>query len=137
MRTKSVHFYAQCLVTNEMAGIVSFQKVLLNIGGGMDLSTGFFTAPVKGIYHFQFNALKSHAYFSESIVHLVVNGKQVSQSYAESRNAYTPHSGIGASLQLNAGDKVGLEKTFGGFEDYVKRYTHFTGWLVEEYIQVA
>ena len=123
--------------TNGTAGMVTFEKEVLNIGGAMDISTGFFTVPLNGIYHFQFNALKSNAWIAESLVHLVVNGKQVSESYAEGRNAYTAHSGISASLQLNAGDKVGLEKHYVGLEDYYYRYTHFTGWLVEEDIQLA
>jgi len=137
LKTKSVHFYVQRTTTDEKPGMIPFQKEVLNLGGAMDLTTGLFTAPVNGVYHFEFAALKDYSTSSESYVHLVVNGKEFATSYAKDGTFFIGHSGISASLLLKAGDKVGMEKPSGGFADWHHRYTHFTGWLVEQQIELA
>lgn len=137
LKTKSVHFYVQRTTTDGTPGMIPFQKELLNLGGAMNLDTGLFSAPVNGIYHFEFAALKHYSTSSESYVHLVVNGKEVGTSFAKEGDFFIGHSGISASLLLKAGDKVGIEKTDGGFADWYHRYTHFTGRLVEQQIELA
>ena len=137
LKTKSVHFYVQRTTTDGTPGRIPFQKEILNVGGAMNLSTGFFTVPVNGVYHFEFAALKDVSNNLESHAHLIVNGKEVATSYAKEGEFFIGHSGISASLLLKAGDTVGIEQTDGGFADWHHRYTHFTGRLVEQQIELA
>ena len=44
--------------------IITYNKLVTNVGNGMDINSGWFTAPLTGIYHFSFNGLtdNSNAY---------------------------------------------------------------------------
>ena len=67
IKTKSVHFYVQrnSSFSNEET-IISFEFARLNEGEAMNLTSGTFTAPVPGIYHFEFSAQKdgSHSFIT-------------------------------------------------------------------------
>jgi len=110
----------------------------LNEGGAFDLTSGTFTVPVKGIYHFQFSAVKSEQ--PEKIaIFLQVNGVHigVAGTTQPSTGSYDAVS-LSASFRLNAGDRVNLLNcgscgNTGMLYDYVNdHWTHFSGWLVEE-----
>jgi len=110
--------------------VIPFDIERLNVGGAMDLATGVFTVPVDGIYHFEFTGMKDlNAAFI--FIYLQVNGITIGESYATELPNYLTLSGISASLRLKIGDQVRLYKTGGTLND-AGRYTHFTGWLVEE-----
>lgn len=96
----------------------------------MNLATGIFTVPLNGIYHFEFSGLKE-TNAAHLVVDLQVNGASIGTSYATALPNYFGVNGISASLRLKSGDKVGLFKTGGTLNDN-GRFTHFTGWLVEE-----
>lgn len=138
LRTTSVHFYVQRLAYLKKNGTIPFNMARLNVGGAMNLTTGVFRCPVKGIYHFEFSSLKDNNALSDSYVHLYLNGNvMIGSSYANKGVPYLGHSGISASLRLKAGDTISLTKTSGVLNDhkdagYPLQFTHFTGWLVEE-----
>jgi len=97
------------------------------------LTSGIFTVPVPGIYHFDFSAVKNYA--SKYLdIYLQVNGANV--GFANSDQPKNTESldvvSLSASLQLAAGDKVRLFNSGGTLYDSRKHYTHFSGWLVEE-----
>ena len=73
----------------------------------MNLTLGNFTAPVPGIYHFEFSAQKdgSHPYI---MIRFQVNGE----------------------ITLNTNDKVNLVNWNSALYDDENHHTHFTGWLV-------
>lgn len=103
-----------------------FEFAHLNEGGAMDLTSGTFTAPVPGIYHFGFSAMNEFYTFSLGII-LQLNGTTVGTAftYASYIDFFDTVS-LTASLRLKAKDRVNLYRQKSGVP------THFTGWLVEE-----
>ncbi len=102
----------------------------------MNLATGVFTAPVDGIYHFEFSSLKDATDPSSIFITLQVNGVGIGTAYATNLPNYLGFSGINAYLRLKTGDRVTLYKTGGALQDD-NRYTHFTGSLVDEELLVG
>jgi len=135
LKTKSVHFYVQKnSFFNTPQSIIPFESARLNEGDAFSLLSGIFTAPVNGIYHFQFSAVKDlHEPYLDII--LQVNGANIALAYTNQpfASAYVVVS-LSASLRLAAGDKVNLfNLNSGGLHDSTDGHnTHFSGWLVEE-----
>lgn len=106
--------------------------MLLNEGNAFDLSSGIFTVPVNGIYHFDFSALKLYS-TNYLFVSLRVNGVDVGRAGTYKNSAWTHDTvSLSASLRLAAGDRVNLFHHDGGLHEDGVHYTHFVGWLVEE-----
>jgi hypothetical protein len=134
VKTKIVHFYVQrnSYFRTDYA-VIPFELARLNEGGAFNLTSGIFTAPSAGIYHFDFSAVKSESATWLSIC-LQVNGANVGYAYA---GQYATRSNdvvsLSASLRLAKGDRVNLYNYARGvLYDYNYHRTHFTGWLVEE-----
>ena len=51
----------------------------MNVGRAMDLSTGIFTVPVNGAYHFQFSGVRDA--HDDRAIYLEVNGDRLASSY--------------------------------------------------------
>lgn len=143
---KSVHFYVQRMSNfDSVFGAIPFESAPVNEGNAFDLSSGIFTAPVKGIYHFQFSsAFKSTTPPSNTLVGLEMNGKSVVDfGKHDSIFVMTVAAGklwesvsFSAPIPLEAGYTVNLVNwgSSGGLEDTSNNpyYTHFSGWLIEE-----
>ena len=118
---------------------LTYQNEELNVGNGVNLKTGEFTASVNGIYHFEFSCLK-HGDDPEKIsiflkVHRFLSGNSSYLASTHMANASIPLSGsLTASLRLKSRDIVYVA-TYGNSKLYDNdwgRYTQFVGWLVEE-----
>ena len=135
IKTKTVHFWYVQRNSNfgTQNATIPFELAPLNEGDAFDLSSGIFTVPVKGIYHFDFSAGK-HYSFTHLQIYLQVNGFIIGSAFAY--EIATRNFGVvflRASFQLAAGDRVNLYKFGEGvLYDSNAHYTHFSGWLVEE-----
>ena len=151
--TVGVHFYVQrkSNLGSVTSGAIPFEFAPVNEGNAFDLSSGIFTAPVNGFYHFQFSALKYDPVEYDPTylkIALEVNGDIIdfsqndpislveydSYDYQYLLGTYKSVS-MSIPLRLKPGDEVNLVNIGGGGEladNASNHYTHFTGWLVEE-----
>ena len=135
VKTKNVHFYVQRNSSFVKANsVIPFELARLNKGSAMNLVSGIFTAPVTGVYNFQFTGVKDSS--SNCLgISLQVNGDNVGFAYTEDFNRSKAAFVISltSSLRLKINDKVNLYKRSSGilYDDRL-HLTHFTGWLVGE-----
>jgi len=107
----------------------------MNGGGGLNETTGIFTAPKPRIYRFSFNCQKGYV---EQRLHieLRVNGINVGDAFTDRPFGHNP-AVIHSVLKLKAGDEVHLFKNGDGvIHDDGTPDTHFSGWLVDEKLNI-
>ncbi len=131
----TVHFFAQKNTSFSNADqTIPFDIATLNVGNAMNTTAGVFTAPVAGIYHFEFSGLTS----DKLNVILKKNGQDIALTAADfsftNGNSFYSSISLASSLQLSANDYVNLFQ-FGPGSLYQNEAvavpnTHFTGWLV-------
>lgn len=117
----------------DVNAVQKFQSVLLNKGNHYSTSTGYFTAPVAGVYQFNWHILSAtlegyhYGYLSK-------NGNIVvyAQAYTASGVPTTGTTVGGSALvELAAGDWVGYFHYGGSYTDaYNGNYSVFSGLLV-------
>ena len=132
-----VHFYVErrieSLKQTPNAGVIRFNKAFLNTGNAMNMTSGIFTAPVNGTYHFHFTGHReiydiSKVGSSWLTVELRLNDQAVAYSFTAT---VTLKISCQSVLKLKAGDRVYVYKNQGWFS-VGPRTTQFTGYLLEE-----
>ena len=141
VKTSPVHFYVQRnRIYSTAYSVIPWELARLNIGNAMDLSSGVFTAPKTGVYHFHFSG---HSVLSNYFqITLQLNGMRMGYAISDSRitsNAdadaeYHPGS-LHSRLKLKKGDQIDLWLHFGALYDDGNHFSHFTGWLDDEDLQ--
>ncbi len=132
-----VYFYAQSNGTQLIGGndVLPFDKTWLNIGGGMNLKTGVFTAPKAGTYAFSFTILKNGHSHAPLVVHLRRNGIYIGVSAAGS-GFLAMQLSQQSTIKLKKGDRIDLQKGDTGGLSGCNYCHHFAGWLLEEDLEL-
>ena len=131
VKSSPVHFYVQRTSPYNRAGtIIPYNILRLNVGGGMNIISGNFTAPKSGIYFFLFSGVKSSPNTALSI-DLYQNSTPIAR--AEGTNV----SGslvltLSSTLSLTSGDQISLRLLNGELLDNNILYTNFNGMLLQE-----
>uniref|UniRef100_A0A672GEY3 Complement C1q-like protein 2 n=1 Tax=Salarias fasciatus TaxID=181472 RepID=A0A672GEY3_SALFA len=107
-----------------------FRYVVTNIGNAYNPNTGFFIAPVRGVYHFEIHVgafgHASHA----SGAHIVKNGQQVFMAYELQPSGYGS-SATGVTLLLEVRDVVFVRLGKNArIYDNVNHHNTFSGHLI-------
>ena len=131
IQSKSVLFYVQRNSSFSTTGNIPWQWARLNEGEAMNLTSGVFTAPVPGIYQFDFSFVKDIS-DNDLWVGLDINDRSVAVSKTSIKNEHATAS-LSTSLRLKASDKVAVWRYTGTIHDEsYHHHSHFSGWLVED-----
>ncbi|XP_053403080.1 uncharacterized protein LOC128558228 [Mercenaria mercenaria] len=107
----SVAFYAHHVTdtTLDVADeIIVFDSTITNEGSGYDESTGIFTAPEGGLYHFNINVCTYYGKYS--FVGLVLAGQVVARTANYDKDYYTCNS-VGALVRVKSGEQIWVKCT--------------------------
>ncbi len=122
---------------------INFELAWMNVGLGMNLTSGIFTAPRAGTYFFSFTgnaAFPKSSVLSELFIDLYLNnvGNLVAATHTEgintiSANDYDTAFSLQSTVLLNKNDKIWLQIRYMSPGVYLSNhFTYFTGWLMQE-----
>lgn len=114
-----IHFYVRKYTPIASTGvnfkpyIIKFDKIVLNMGGSFNESTGVFTAPKSGIYQFIFSGTFSTLNSNNKMVfiHLYLNSTVVGIATSPKNRDQDWFSFVEATLKLKRGDIIYLKPT--------------------------
>ncbi|XP_063072676.1 complement C1q-like protein 2 [Engraulis encrasicolus] len=110
---------------------VVFSKVITNVGQAYNSITGFFTAPVSGVYYFRFTVLDHLARRRAMGIRMFKNGQGVVWLTEADSDGVSTYLIGGLTLQLEKGDAVNLVITAGSrLYDNDDNHSTFSGFLL-------
>lgn len=108
--------------------IIPYTYSISNIGEGMNITTGVFTAPATGTYVFSFTG---RAGSDATKIDLLRNDRQWVASYGA---LVGNNMAIHYTALLVKGETIDVQLTSGSIYDDINYYTHFVGFLLDEFI---
>nr|KAG5695677.1 hypothetical protein BaRGS_022354 [Batillaria attramentaria] len=109
-------------------GTIILDNVRTNIGNAYDPQTGFFAAPVSGLYQFRANFMdqdnNDHVYAA-----IYVDGAWVARGISDQGHGYWDNNAIAAVVHVTAGQKVQLRSLTNRVAHF-HHYTTFSGFLI-------
>ncbi|XP_031434443.1 cerebellin-1-like [Clupea harengus] len=107
-----------------------FTKIITNVGQAYSNETGFFTAPVRGVYYFRFTVLDGLNSRTVSI-RMIKNWQQVMYLHEYDTDGHNAYLSSGVTLQLEVGDVVNMQLPEGSrLYDSSSNHSTFSGFLV-------
>uniref|UniRef100_A0A096LUQ5 C1q domain-containing protein n=1 Tax=Poecilia formosa TaxID=48698 RepID=A0A096LUQ5_POEFO len=106
-----------------------FRHVTTNIGNAYSPSTGLFTAPVRGVYHFEFHIYGHGSSTEPTSALLIKNGVQIFATY-EKQTSGGQKTCNGVTLMLNIGDVFVRLPANSWVHDNQDHHTTFSGHLL-------
>ena len=118
------------------SGTMLFASATYSMGNSnvYDTSNGRYTAPIRGLYLFNFNGLLDNSYTSGSIaVRAKINGSltDIYYIYESAQNGYYHHVSGSHVIALNAGQYHEFHATAAGF--HISNETQFSACLIQAY----
>ncbi|XP_071333659.1 uncharacterized protein [Trachinotus anak] len=113
--------------------VLKFSKVFTNVGEAYSPTTGFFTAPVRGLYFFRFTVCGPNIGNFLAGVQLFFNRKSIMYNLQTADNDFTHFEYLsnGVLLELNVGDELHLVLPQGGqIFDNINSHSTFSGFLL-------
>lgn len=110
--------------------VLKFSKIFTNVGNAYSPSTGFFTAPVKGMYYFRFT-LCGHTSKGSMGVKLFHNGKSTMYNLQGRYNGQFEYLSNAVIIELNVGDELHLAlPEDSAVYDNENNHSTFSGFLL-------
>uniref|UniRef100_A0A671WTD5 Cerebellin 17 n=1 Tax=Sparus aurata TaxID=8175 RepID=A0A671WTD5_SPAAU len=108
---------------------LKYSKVFTNIGNAYNPSTGFFTAPVKGVYNLQITVM---GYDAGTIgVYVFKNNQRIMANWESNTDVIPEYFTKSLVLELKAGDEIHLVLPSGqSIYDDLNNYSTFSGSLL-------
>jgi hypothetical protein len=139
VKSLPTYFYVQKRSGFSTLGVpIPFEIERLNIGGAMNIKTGKFTAPRKGVYFFAFSGVSIADRPGHFDLGLMVNGVQIGRAECASTTGGADWETLTlqSTIELKMGDLVWLQ-IIGSHWAYLQdnsegQFTHFSGWLLQE-----
>jgi C1q-related factor len=133
VKSSPVYFHVQRNASYSLNGTtIPFQIERLNVGGGMNITSGILTAPKSGIYFFSFTGLKPTPSLPQLYVDLYHNSNRITRAegtFVEGLLTAT----LSSTLSLKSGDQISLRLATGVLYDfYSYHHTNFNGLLLQE-----
>ena len=98
------------------AGSISYTGTYENIGNGLNITEGSFTAPVSGIYYFHFQGLTDNG--DANFINIKHNGEIVASTFRSKR---TVRQALNKQYCTDINFFFGVEKYYGRNADYFSR----------------
>ncbi|XP_063070667.1 heavy metal-binding protein HIP-like [Engraulis encrasicolus] len=107
-----------------------FTKTITNVGQAYSSTTGFFTAPVRGVYYFRFTVMDLMASHYMNI-RMRKNGHELMVLYEYDTDGKNTYLSSGLTLQLEEGDVMNLAIQAGySLYDNGDNHSTFSGFLI-------